>query len=238
MKKAAEISIGENKSKLACFEDCEATFDLNVLQRAIRPEMFSKWVKKAQVAEIDDANLENREDCPFCPYVVIMESLPEENKIFQCLNPDCSIESCRLCRQKSHLPLRCGELENLGTRKRTYIEENMSEALIRYCWQCKKPFIKNSGCNNVRCSCGASNCYVCQQPVLNGYAHFSRGNAAQEPGKCPMVSVCVYLFRFLTLSYLKVRARQKTFRFGYLFPTECVDVYFSWSFLFDLFEGS
>ena len=138
--------------------------------------------------EIDDAHLENREDCPFCPYVVIMESLPEENKIFQCLNADCSIQSCRLCRQKSHLPLKCGELENLGTRKRTYIEENMSEALIRYCWQCKKPFIKNSGCNNVRCSYGASNCYVCQQPVLNGYAHFSRGNAAQEPGKCPMVS--------------------------------------------------
>ena len=61
-----------------------------------------------------------------------MESTPDENKIFKCQNPDCGKESCRLCKEISHIPLRCEEVEkDAEVRKRTYIENKMTEAMIR-----------------------------------------------------------------------------------------------------------
>ena len=87
--------------------------------------------------------MQGLEECPFCQYTTIMDTTPEENKIFQCLHPDCGIESCRLCHEMSHIPLRCDEVEkDAEVRKRTYIENKMTEALVRKCWKCHKPFIK------------------------------------------------------------------------------------------------
>ena len=72
-----------------------------------------------------------------------MDTLPEQNKLFACQNPDCGKESCRLCKEISHIPLRCEEVEkDAEVRKRTFIENKMSEAMVRRCWKCSKPFIK------------------------------------------------------------------------------------------------
>ena len=61
-----------------------------------------------------------------------MDTKPDENKIFICQNPDCGKESCRLCKEISHIPLRCEEVEkDAEVRKRTYIENKMTEAMIR-----------------------------------------------------------------------------------------------------------
>ena len=45
---------------------------------------------------------------------------------------------------------------------RTFIETKMTEALIRTCYQCKKPFLKVDGCNKMTCACGAKMCYLCR----------------------------------------------------------------------------
>lgn len=42
----------------------------------------------------------------------------------------------------------------------------------RSCWQCKRKFIKEAGCNKMTCTCGARMCYICRQPVTN-YSHFN-----------------------------------------------------------------
>ena len=45
--------------------------------------------------------------------------------------------------QISHIPLRCEEVEkDVEVRKRTYIENKMAEALIRTCYKCKRPYVK------------------------------------------------------------------------------------------------
>ena len=89
------------------------------------------------------ANLDDLEQCPFCPFATIMEVPKEMNKVFSCLNPDCGKDSCRLCGQLSHIPMRCEEMENDEVvRKRTYIENKMAEALIRHCYNCQRPYIK------------------------------------------------------------------------------------------------
>lgn len=46
----------------------------------------------------------------------------------------------RLCREPSHIPLRCEEVEqDEETKMRTFIENRMAEAMIRKCPKCKKP---------------------------------------------------------------------------------------------------
>lgn len=42
----------------------------------------------------------------------------------------------------------------------------------RSCWQCKRNFIKEAGCNKMTCTCGARMCYICRQPVTD-YSHFN-----------------------------------------------------------------
>merc|ERR1719219_764494 len=103
-----------------------------------------------------------------------MDNTPEQNKVFTCQNPDCGKKSCRLCKAMSHIPLTCKEAKGESedeTRKRTYIENKMSEALMRKCYKCKKSFVKTHGCNHMTCSCGAEMCYVCRKPWknCNGY---------------------------------------------------------------------
>ena len=117
-----------------------------------------------------------------------METTPEQNKVFTCANPECGKESCRLCHEMSHIPLRCEEVEkDAEVRKRTYIENKMSEALIRHCWKCHKPFLKTDGCNKMTCQCGAQSCYICRQPVKD-YSHFYGQGAQPLAGKCPLFS--------------------------------------------------
>ena len=89
------------------------------------------------------AGLSGLEQCPFCPFATIMDVPKEVNKLFACQNPECGKESCRLCREDSHIPLRCEEVEKDDeVRMRTYIENKMAEAMIRNCYSCKRPYIK------------------------------------------------------------------------------------------------
>ena len=189
IKRAAEVAVGEGKTSLCCLGQCEDSFELSTLQLALDSHMFSKWLKKIQLAEVEKADIEGLERCPFCEFATIMDTTPEENKIFRCLNPECGKESCRLCKELSHIPLHCDEVEKDGeVRKRTYIENKMTEALIRQCYRCKKPFFKTEGCNKMKCACGAEMCYLCREPVTN-YRHFyGQGAAPGGEAKCPLWS--------------------------------------------------
>ncbi len=82
------------------------------------------------------------------------------------MNQECLKETCRLCQELNHIPLRCDEVENRKeVNMRIFIENKVSEAMIRICYQCCKRFFKNEGCNHMRCACGAEMCYVCKEPI-------------------------------------------------------------------------
>lgn len=55
---------------------------------------------------------------------------------------------------------------------RTFIENKLSEAMLRTCHNCSKRFMKEIGCNKMTCVCGASMCYVCREPDID-YDHFT-----------------------------------------------------------------
>jgi hypothetical protein len=56
----------------------------------------------------------------------------------------------------------------------------MTAALVRKCNKCEKPFLKDSGCNKMTCTCGNYQCYICSTDV-DGYDHFG-----DNPGQCPL----------------------------------------------------
>ena len=174
---------------MECLGQCDEAFSLSVLQKALKVNTFSKWLSRIQIKEIEKADIDGLEQCPFCPFATIMDTLPEQNKLFACQNPDCGKESCRLCKEFSHIPLRCEEVEkDAEVRKRTYIEKKMTEAMIRNCWKCQKPFVKADGCNKMTCDCGASMCYLCRQPVKDYKHFFGQGGVAQPGQTCPLWS--------------------------------------------------
>ena len=52
------------------------------------------------------------------------------------------------------------------------VEEARHRASVRKCNKCKKEFEKVDGCNQVRCSCGNYQCYLCSQSVPSDHSHF------------------------------------------------------------------
>ncbi|KAK5647902.1 hypothetical protein RI129_002794 [Pyrocoelia pectoralis] len=184
VRKGAEVAFGDGKLNFPCFGDCSSHFSLQVLQAVLTPKMFSVIALKKQVEEVKAAGIEDLETCPFCDFATIPA---RDDKLFRCLNPQCMKESCRMCKEPSHVPLRCDEVEkDADVKARTYVENKMTEALLRTCYKCGMKFIKAEGCNKMTCSCGALMCYVCGQPVKD-YNHFN-GPGGEKTNLCPLYS--------------------------------------------------
>ncbi|XP_025831279.1 uncharacterized protein LOC108735577 isoform X2 [Agrilus planipennis] len=182
--KSIEVAFGEGKLQFPCLSTCTSEFSLQTLQNVLNPKIFSKIALKKQVEEVKAAGIEDIESCPFCDFV----SIPaKEDKLFRCLNPSCMKESCRECKEPSHVPLRCEEVEkDEDVKARIYIENKMAEALIRKCYKCGLKFVKSDGCNKMTCSCGATMCYICNNPVID-YKHFN-GQGGTNFELCPLYS--------------------------------------------------
>lgn len=175
IRRSSEVVIGEGKTDFKCLNgSCSEKFSLAILQHVLPTNVFSIVLKKMQEEEIKMADIPDLVSCPFCSFATIM---PDQNdKVFKCLNPDCLKESCRLCKEPNHVPLRCDEVEKQGeTNMRTYIEARLTEAMIRRCHRCQKAFVKEFGCNKMTCTCGASSCYVCRAEDID-YNHFGDSN--------------------------------------------------------------
>ena len=52
--------MGDGKITLQCLGSCEANFDITELQKALKPEFFSKWFRKIQMAEIGEVSIMNK----------------------------------------------------------------------------------------------------------------------------------------------------------------------------------
>lgn len=169
--------LGDGETHVPCFLNCGSEFSISTLQKVLAPTKFSILLKKRQAAEVMAAGLEGLVSCPFCHFASIP---PEGDKVFKCLNPECMKESCIQCKEPNHVPFRCGE-QDKKDKARKYIEEKMTQALTRTCYQCKRAFFKEEGCNKMTCPCGAMMCYICNQPV-NSYNHF-RGQGSNEVNK-------------------------------------------------------
>lgn len=62
------------------------------------------------------------------------------------------------------------EAERLERVAAKVIAEAMTRAVVRKCWMCRRRFVKNGGCNQVTCVCGAVTCWDCGQACM-GQGH-------------------------------------------------------------------
>ncbi|KAL4923972.1 E3 ubiquitin-protein ligase RNF216 [Aspergillus undulatus] len=179
IRRSADTQIGIMKYTLHCFDvsGCKASFGRPQLREILGSAVMDKLDSLQQEDEIRLAGLEGLEDCPFCSFKAVLPPV-EEDREFRCENASCKVVSCRLCRERSHVPLTCEEdRKDKGLSERHQVEEAMSEALIRKCPKCKVQIVKEDGCNKMHCiKCGTSMCYVCQKDITKElYNHFGRG---------------------------------------------------------------
>ena len=88
---------------------CGQMMEDAVVQAALPPAVFNKLQQKRQLEEVEAAGLEDLEKCPACSFATI---IPDPGvKVLVCGNPECGKETCRECREESHTPLACNEVE-------------------------------------------------------------------------------------------------------------------------------
>ncbi|KAI1266089.1 hypothetical protein F5Y18DRAFT_416878 [Xylariaceae sp. FL1019] len=184
----AETQVGTGKYELTCMsmDGCLAEFSRNQKKLFLDRKLETALDRLEQEAMLRMAGIENLETCPFCPYAAEYPPV-ETDKEFRCDNPHCQQVSCRLCRKATHIPKSCAEAqEDRGLDARHILEEAMSDALIRRCNQCQSPFVKDEGCNKMRCNkCGTMMCDVCRQTITD-YAHFNDVSRGGKTGRCPL----------------------------------------------------
>ncbi|WOO78862.1 E3 ubiquitin-protein ligase [Vanrija pseudolonga] len=188
VKSLAESKLGEQLTAISCMDmsGCANLFTEGVLAQVLPTKTLELYHRLKQYKDLEMAEIDGLESCPFCPYAVVIDN--EAEKLFHCLNTTCLKVTCRKCKRPDHIPKRCEEVEaDLKLDKRHAVEEAMSEALMRKCPKCSKPYVKEHGCNKIMChSCNTMSCYICQKAIPEGYAHFDQGRPAAErkSGKC------------------------------------------------------
>ncbi|KAJ3530252.1 hypothetical protein NM208_g9405 [Fusarium decemcellulare] len=188
----AETEIGLSRYELVCMstEGCTAGFSHSEREKFLQQHHIAALDRIEKETVLRLANIENLATCPFCPYAEEYPSI-DINKEFRCQNPDCGITSCRLCNAETHLPKSCEDVSReKGIDLRREVEEAMSAALIRKCNKCGYPFIKQSGCNLMRCTqkgCNSSQCYICSKPC--NYSHFNDETRGGKKGNCTLFDV-------------------------------------------------
>ncbi|CEQ40669.1 SPOSA6832_02302 [Sporobolomyces salmonicolor] len=172
----AESQIGMRKYILPCMSTsgCSSTFPESEIDKCLPRKSLQALHKIRQEKEVDLAELEGLEKCPFCPFAYIIEN--DQERLFYCQREDCGIVSCRQCKKKDHLPKTCKEVSEDAkidsihriegascfflrplfsfhadaSRLYSHLSEAMSAALIRRCPKpgCNEPYIKEVGtCN-------------------------------------------------------------------------------------------
>ncbi|XP_068249309.1 uncharacterized protein [Palaemon carinicauda] len=139
--------------------------------------------------------------CLQCIKKYTKAELEQGRSTFKCMDSDCSAEFsfkilrkvmdksdlARAYEQRQYEEVSAAKIENLEscpfcnykaivTNQEDKVFMCMNPKCMkdscRECPQCKKRFIKQAGCNQVKCSCGAGICYYCRH-LLNSSHHMS-----------------------------------------------------------------
>lgn len=136
MKSTANARIGDSQFEIPCpcaHEGCTGTFSREMRARFLDDKM-EKALERLEIEHnLRLANLKDLERCPVCPFAAEypdIDDVPE----FRCLNPECEQVTCRMCRNKEHMPAPCPERKR---NPRQILEDAMTEAMLRHCNRCE-----------------------------------------------------------------------------------------------------
>ena len=145
VKRGVETQIGQNNNQVTCFTDCKGKFPVSAMKKVLDPNIFTKYCQRTTVEELQAAGIDNIEFCPKCGWP--NNIINPDDKIFKCVNEECLKETCRLCHEDAHIPLRCDEIEkDAEVQARIKKEEALTNAMKRECYNCGTAFLKTIGC--------------------------------------------------------------------------------------------
>ena len=166
----ADSQVGIMQHEMRCMDGsgCKAILSADAVSIAVPIKTLDRLAFNAQQAEISSAGLEGLEQCPYCDFKAVCDSV-EIAIVFNCQKPDCLRSSCRKCKLDAHVPKTCEEVQkDQGLSARHQVEEARSDAMMRTCPKCGVKIVKELGCNKMRCQCGCILCYVCKTDISGG----------------------------------------------------------------------
>jgi len=183
------FGIASNVVCIPCMSTCgcKSTFQFSKVREVLPRDLLRCYEKRQEDDALLKAALPGLVSCPHCNLRV---EVPEEQRILRCPRESCGRETCKLCGEPPHIPLRCEEVEKTNAAvARLTIEERMSQAMVRTCGKCKASLIKEEGCNKVTCPrCGQIMCYLCRKKIED-YSHFCQHALAPDT-KCTACIKC------------------------------------------------
>lgn len=154
-RKAAFALLESGKCRLACLDtSCKTEFSEEEAVKFLDQKMLAFYHRQSGDLEGMEGTGEIIiEECPFCDFTTIWQS--SNSTVFCCQNPRCQKESCILCKQANHSPLRCKEIFLKGP------ETTQAEGICSVCN--KAVWTATVGINT--CSCGTNCCHVCNKQI-------------------------------------------------------------------------
>lgn len=174
----AEEKINSQHVVLLCGGlDCKAILPKKPLVALLDPKTVQRWDVLVAQKTLELSKLNGLSRCPFCEFQCILPPV-RQAPVFVCQRGQggCGKVSCRLCKREEHPLRKCDEVvgqDAKGKRKsvleraRQELEEALSEALIQKCNKCRQKFVKEYGCNEMKCPyCKNVQWYVNLQPPV------------------------------------------------------------------------
>lgn len=117
---------------------CDGYFPESMIQFALPEKVYTKFQEAIARDAVKLAHIENLIACVACDYKV--ELAADAGFIMHC--PSCGKDTCSLCKEESHIPLKCSEVEKKSqTNARLTLEEAMTEARVRVCHKCRTRYV-------------------------------------------------------------------------------------------------
>ena len=91
--------LGSHNPNIICMDQsgCKLPFPVSELRRILTAKLMELYDRVKQNKDIEAAELENLEECPFCEYKVVIDN--ENEKLFRCENEECGAVTCRGCKK-------------------------------------------------------------------------------------------------------------------------------------------
>lgn len=98
----ASTKLGEQDSDLRCMDisGCKMAFPDSELRRVLPDKLFELYEQIRQRRDIELAEIEGLEECPFCDFKAVIDVDFEADKVLRCQNEECAKFSCRKCKKE------------------------------------------------------------------------------------------------------------------------------------------
>ncbi|KAH9271616.1 hypothetical protein BASA83_006226 [Batrachochytrium salamandrivorans] len=129
-RKMVETSMGLQTPYTKCpdINGCEYSISNTELKRFLTSTAFNGYTSMCQMIDIQKAEIDGFERCPFCDYGVSFELSADEEPVLRCQSDSCKKATCRKCKKVAHQTGEtCEDAKTLNVKHQ--LEEAMTAGL-------------------------------------------------------------------------------------------------------------